>query len=166
MDSHMDSAIDAAAAVSSQQQLQMLLEHNPQLLSATRADGWSALHLAAFTGSPASVLLLLERGASTELRSENATANTPLHAAIAGAMDLLTITALLDAESDVNATGGEDVTPLHLAAARGSRQVADHLLARGADPRARMKDGSMPFHLAAARGHESLALWLEGHAAP
>ncbi len=162
----LDALVDAAADVTSAPALDALLDTHPELLRAFRQDGWSALHLAAFYARPHTVVLLLARGADTALRSTNATANTPLHAAIAGTIHHDVIRELLDGGSDVNATGGHDVTPLHLAAARGDRVVTDLLLARGADPRARMDDGSMPVHMAAERGHESLTLWLEGKAAP
>lgn len=165
-DSEFEAAVSAAAEVSTAEALDALLARYPDLLTRFREDGWSALHLAAFYARPETVSLLLARGADPALVSRNATANTPLHAGIAGTIDVAVLTHLLEAGSDVNATGGHGVTPLHLAAARGDRTVADLLLARGADPRARMEDGSMPFHTAAERGHESLTLWLEGHAAP
>ena len=159
-------AAGTAAASGDVGALSALSDAHGDAIHMHRADGWTALHLAAFYGHADAVRLLLDRGAPPAALSRNSTGNTALHAAIAGSMDGAVIAALLEGGSDVNAIGANDITPLHLAAARGDRGVADLLMARGADPRARMEDGSMPFHLAEARGHGSLAMWLEGHAAP
>ena len=72
----------------------------------------------------------------------------PLHAAIAGECDAAVIDALVDAGVDYDRVAGHGVTPLHLAAVRGSRGIADRLLERGANPRARMENEFMPWHLA------------------
>lgn len=130
------------------------------------SEGWSLLHLAAYYGHAALVKLLLVHGADAFTRSANSTANTPLHAAIAGAADAACVKLLLAGGAGINATGAQDVTPLHLAASRNDRALCELLLALGADPRARMDDGSMPHHVASERGHHELAMWLEGHAAP
>ncbi len=129
-------------------------------------EGWSLLHLAAYYGHTALVKTLLVHGADAFARSVNSTANTPLHAAIAGAADVDCVKLLLAGGAGVNATGAQDITPLHLAASRNDRALCELLLALGADPRARMEDGSMPHHVASEREHHELALWLEGHAAP
>lgn len=129
-------------------------------------EGWSLLHLAGYYGHATLVKTLLVHGADASARSANSTANTPLHAAIAGAADVDCVKLLLAGGAGVNATGAQDITPLHLAASRNDRALCELLLALGADPRARMEDGSMPHHIASDRGHHELALWLEGHAAP
>jgi ankyrin repeat protein len=129
-------------------------------------EGWSLLHLAAYYGHSALVKTLLAHGASAGTRSTNSTANMPLHAAIAGAADHACVKLLLAGGAGIHATGGHDVTPLHLAASRNDRALCELLLALGADPRARMEGGSMPHQVAHDRGHVELGLWLEGHAAP
>lgn len=159
-------ALGAAAAAGETPALHALLRANADVVNHHRSDGWTALHLASYYGHLACVQLLLERGAHTEVRSDNATRNMPLHAAIAGECNAAVITALLDAGADYNRAAGHGVSPLHLAAARGSREIADLLIARGADPRARMDNESMPWHLADERGHGELARRLEGFAAP
>lgn len=132
----------------------------------TNEDGWTPLHLAAYYGHAGCVLVLLAHGADPRVKSTNATANTALHAAIAGAESPLVVLALLEGGANPHATGTQDYTPLHVAAARGNRALADLLLQHGADPRARLEDGSMPHHLATDRGHATLGMYLEGHAAP
>jgi uncharacterized protein len=129
-------------------------------------EGWSLLHLAAYYGHSDLVKTLLVHGADASARSANSTANTPLHAAIAGAADADCVKLLLAGGTGINATGAQDITPLHLAASRNDRALCELLMALGADPRVRMEDGSMPHHIASNRGHHELALWLEGHAAP
>jgi uncharacterized protein len=45
-------------------------------------------------------------------------------------------------------------TPLHSAAARGSREMVERLLAAGADPRRKTKEGKTAADLARHYGHE------------
>ena len=132
------------------------LQADPDRCTAYSADGWTALHLAAYFGHAAAVRLLLERGADVHARSTNDTANTPLHAALAGAREAATVGLLLDHGADVNAPAGAGVTPLHLAAARGDLALIDRLLAQGAVPTP-MEGGATPADLAAERGHPEAA---------
>lgn len=124
------------------------------------ADGWTPLHLAAFHGDAETVTLLLAQGADPLARSRNAMANTPLHAALAGAESELVVRALLAGGGSAVLAAASGVTPLHLAAARGNRALAELLLAHGADARAAMDDGKRPHEIAAERGHADVADWL------
>jgi len=146
--------------------LEQALTADATVVQHVTAEGWSLLHLAAYYGHPALVKTLLVYGADAFMRSANNTANTPLHAAIAGAANASCVKLLLAGGAGINATAEQDITPLHLAASRNDRALCELLLALGADPRARMEDGSMPHHVASEREHHELALWLEGHAAP
>lgn len=56
-------------------------------------------------------------------------------------------------------------TPLHFAADHGHRQAAELLLAHGADPGARDKNGDTPLDRAEAMGHPQLVALLRGRAA-
>ncbi len=56
-----------------------------------------------------------------------------------------------------NASG---LTPLHSAVSRGRQEVAEFLVARGADVRARDNNGWTPLHWAAIHGHMGVAEWL------
>ena len=118
------------------------LQADPDLGTAYSADGWTALHLAAYFGHAAAVRLLLERGADVHARSANDTANTPLHAALAGAREAATVGLLLDHGADVNA--------------RGDLALIDRLVAQGAVPTP-MEGGATPADLAAERGHPEAA---------
>jgi ankyrin repeat protein len=129
------------------------------------ADGWTPLHLAAFHGRAEEVTTLLAQGADPLARSRNAMANTPLHAALAGAEHDRVVRALLARGASAALAAASGVTPLHLAAARGNRALAELLLAHGADPRAAMDDGAQPHEIAASRGHADVAAWLAALAA-
>jgi len=146
--------------------LEHALSADRSVVQHVTAEGWTLLHLAAYYGHAPLVKTLLVHGAEAMVRSDNSTANTPLHAAIAGADDASCVKLLLAGGADVSATADQGVTPLHLAASRDDRALCELLLALGADARARTEDGSMPHHVASDRGHERLGLWLEGHAAP
>ncbi|MES3034410.1 MAG: ankyrin repeat domain-containing protein [Gemmatimonadota bacterium] len=131
-------------------------EH-PDDLQVYSPDGWTALHLAGYFGFAAVTVYLLRAGASHAARSTNAQGNTPLHAAIAGRRELPVITALLSAGSDATAVDAQGYTPLHLAASRGDVAVSELLMACGADPAVRTRDGKLAGDLAREHGHPDLA---------
>ncbi len=61
------------------------------------------------------------------------------------------------AGTDVNAHGGKyDGTPLHEAAAQGHKEVAELLIAKGADVNVKDDDGSTPLHKAAGLGRKEI----------
>jgi uncharacterized protein len=149
-----------AAVVGRAERLDELLSAEPELVRARTPDGWTALHLAAFFGPPNCVERLLAHGADLSALSENAQANTPLHAALAGRGDPAVVDLLLGAGADVNATAAQGVTPLHVAAARGNLELIQRLLARGANISASMADGTTPAAMAQARNHPEAAALL------
>ncbi len=57
-------------------------------------------------------------------------------------------------QGDVNEDG---FTPLHRAAQEGHKELAELLLAKGADVNAKTTDGATPLHRAAHYGHQQLA---------
>jgi ankyrin repeat protein len=153
-------AMGSAAAAGDVPALSALVEKHSTLVNKRRTDGWTALHLAGFFGHVDAMRYLLAHGAHTEVRSDNPTSNMPLHAAIAGAASAEAVALLLDAGADANSVAGHGVTPLHLAGARGTREIADQLLAHDADLAARMDDGTLASDLAAAREHPEVAAYL------
>jgi ankyrin repeat protein len=157
---HANLDVFEAAVVGRTERLDELLSGDPALVRARTSDGWTALHLAAFFGPPVSTERLLAHGAEVGRVSDNAQANTPLHAALAGRGDPVVIELLLAAGADVKAKAAQGVTPLHVAAARGDAEFVRKLLAQGADPTVSMADGTTPAAMADARGHPEVAALL------
>ena len=129
-------------------------------------DGWTPLHLAAYTGHMAAARALVSGGAPVDAVSTNATKNTPLCAALAGSGDHEIVLLLLEAGADPNFRAALGVTPLHLAASRGAEPLVQRLLERGADRTARMDDGTTPAGIATTRGHAATAALLETRSTP
>lgn len=78
----------------------------------------------------------------------------------AGAGDVEMVKALLRVDPGLannKDTSQMDITPLHMAAFKGSKQVAELLLLKKADINAKARDGSTPLHLAALGGHKDIA---------
>lgn len=150
-----------AAACNDARRLAGLLVADPALIAAHSVDGWTPLHLAAFLGARESVLLLLGLGAPIDTLSQNPMANTPMHAAIAGAAGESLAPLLIALGADVHRIGGSGVSPLHLAASRGFEPLCRLLLARGVDRAARTEDGKSAAAIARERGHLGTAAALE-----
>jgi uncharacterized protein len=138
-----DSILDAnpsldvfdAAAVGRTRGLEELLDAEPELAAAWSADGFTALHLAAFFGQEDAAKLLLERGAAPDIVARNATiVVTPLHSAAAGAHSGI-VKLLLAAGADPNARQPDGFTALDAAQQNGDDESAEALLAAGATPR-------------------------------
>lgn len=146
-----------AAALGRAELVRESVEARPETVSAIGADGWTALHLAAFFGHRRVTAVLLELGADPAVISANPTRNTPLHAAIAGRRESGVIDALLEAGSPVDVASEGGYTPLHLAASRGERELADRLVALGASAAAESAEGKAPADIAEEYGHAELA---------
>ena len=114
------------------------------------ADGFTALHIAAFARNADATRALLSAGADPNLVATASFAQvTPLGtAATFGAADVAAI--LLDAGADTEATADHGHTPLHAAAANDDRVLVELLLAHEADPGAHNAEGKTPADLAAS----------------
>jgi hypothetical protein len=161
-----------AAAIGDKLRLRVILDveaedhHEPEegetgAAQAYSGDGWTALHLAAAFGTPAAVALLVEHGASVDAVSANAQRNQPLHAAMALGRNPETIRSLLEHGAPVNATQAGGFTPIYSAAAANRRDLAELLLAHGANPGWKNEQGKTPAEFARERGHGEMADWLE-----
>jgi ankyrin repeat protein len=146
-----------AAALGDVAALRTALEEDDDARVRRSSDGWTPLHLAAFFGRDEAAALLIDHGAPINGHATNATRNTPLHAALAGAVSATLVRRLVMAGASVTARDAHGATPLHLAASRGADPLCDLLLARGADVHARMADGTTPAQMAANRGFPALA---------
>jgi uncharacterized protein len=124
-----------AAAVGRTRGLAELLDAEPGLATAWSADGFTALHLAAFFGQEDAAKLLLERGAEANVVSRNPTIVVmPLHSAAAGAHPGI-VKLLLAAGADPNARQPDGFTALDAARQNGDDESAEALLAAGANAR-------------------------------
>jgi ankyrin repeat protein len=79
--------------------------------------------------------------------------------------DLGMATLLLDHGADGNARGHSGETALHMAAARGYREMTELLLERGADVESRDQAGESPLNEAAAHGYAVIVGLLLAHGA-
>lgn len=149
-----------AAAVGDEARLQQILAADPAEAQSIAGDGWTALHLAAAFGTPAAVAVLLAHGARVDAVSDNAQQNQPLHAAVALGRNPSTVTLLLEHGADVNARQTGGFTPLFSAAAANRRDLAELLLAHGAQPGLTSDQGRTAADFARERGHAELADWL------
>lgn len=145
-----------AATIDKEARVKDLLDGDAALAKAYSEDGFTALHFAAYYGSPAVARLLIERGADIHATTRNVLANMPLHAAAAGRnIDICRM--LLDAGADVNARQQGGYAPLHAPAQRGDRDLMALLLERGADAGATTDDGQTPADVARAQGNIEIA---------
>jgi uncharacterized protein len=122
------------AAALGDARLEKLLGEDPEGARTWSPDGFTALHYAAFFGSPEAVRALVAAGADLEARSTNqefAPEATPLHSAVAaGRME--NAQALLEAGADPNARQHGGFTPLMEAEQRGDLDLAELLIKHGA----------------------------------
>ncbi len=122
----------AAAVCTSGLMCSLLLESSlGSSLMMQNCGGWTALHVAAFTGNQAVLrLLLAQKG--VDLSMTDAEGATPLHAAV-GAGQLECARVLVTRGANVNAKAGSGDTPLHFAARMGHSAIAAMLVKMGAD---------------------------------
>lgn len=121
--------------------VQALLDQNASLVNVRAESGETPILIAVYHGAAEVVELLLARGAELNI----------FEAAAVG--DVRQVREWLDAQPDlVNAYSLDGWTPLHLAAFFGHAEVAELLLARGADTLAWSRNGlnNMPLHAAIA----------------
>jgi ankyrin repeat protein len=150
-----DLDIFEASAVGRIDRVRGAIDDDPDWVTRLSADGFSALHLAAFFGKPEVARTLLDAGASVDTYTTNDFANQPLHAAAAG-RHLEVCRLLLAAGADVNAAQHGGYTPLHEAAQHGDVEIVELFLSAGADPSRPVPEGT-PADLAEAAGHPDVA---------
>jgi len=132
------------------------LDEDPSRAVAWSADGFTALHFAAFFGKAEAARTLIDAGAMVDAVSGNEMRVQPLHSAAAGRHHEV-CRLLIASGADVNATQGHDFTPLHAAAQHGDDELVELFLSAGADPAARTDAGDTPADTAEAAGHVDVA---------
>jgi len=142
-----------AAAYGSVEAVRVLVAAGADV-KASSGGGLTALHLAA--DDPAKTRLLLDAGADVNAVSQ--LGRTPLLVAASVSVGADVVRQLLAKDADVNVADTSGVTPLIAAANADNREVADILLARGADVHARAKTGQPSTALMAAAINGNVAL--------
>lgn len=129
-----DSELDVfhAAAFARNERLREILSADPDAARAWSPDGFTALHLAAFSNAEQAARLLVDAGADLEARSrhETITGVRPLNtAAFARAHAVARI--LLEAGADPDGEGEPGATPMLAARAEGDAEMERLLLEHG-----------------------------------
>jgi len=138
-----------------------LVGWDPRAVLSRSEDGFTALHLAAYFGHPATVRVLLEEDADVEDVAENPTQVRALHSGVAG-RSIEVVEALLDAGAELEARQQNGFTPLMGAAAGGVTEIVERLLAAGAEVNARNDAGKNALDFAREHGHAHLEEMLGG----
>jgi phosphohistidine phosphatase SixA len=147
-----------ACGVGDAAEVERQLRAQPKVAGSAQAQGWTALHYAAFSGNATTVALVLAASPDigVNVRGRNRFRNTPLMAAVlAGQHD--TARLLLERGADALVRQAEGYSPLHEAALLGRRDLVDLLLAHGAEINVRANDGRTPLTEALRGGHRELA---------
>lgn len=145
-----------AAALGYLDRLRARLDDDPAAVAAMSADGYTALHFAAFFAKPEAARTLIDAGAPVDVIAANEMRVQPLHSAAAG-HNVEVCRLLLAAGAEVDARQAGGFTPLHAAAQNGDPEMVELFLSAGADPTMAVTDGGTPADLAEAAGHADVA---------
>jgi len=148
-----------ACGVGRAPEVKRCLEKDPKLATSWNDLGWSALHMAAFSGDVETGRLLLENGAAVEARAKTKFRNSPLQVALlVGHLDMAKL--LITHGADVLARQAKGFAPIHEAAFLGRQDLVDLLLESGAEINSRTDDGRTAVTEAERRKHPELAAYL------
>jgi ankyrin repeat protein len=153
-----------AAALGYLDRLRDRLDDDPTRVGELSADGFTALHFAAFFAKPEAARILIEAGAPVDVVAANDMRVQPLHSAAAGHQPEI-CRLLLAAGADVDARQAGGFTPLHEAAQNGDPEMVELFLSAGADPSLAADDGKTAADLAEAAAHPDVATRLRTVAA-
>jgi ankyrin repeat protein len=128
--------------------VRLMLEYIPEGASVDPLDekGFSPLAAAVFSGSSATVIVLLHAGADPNLKIVDHGSVLHLTARL-GSTDVISL--LVSAGARLEIRDSEERTPLHEAAKWGHSKALNELLKAGADANARDSHGDTPLHYAA-----------------
>ena len=142
----------AVACVCGREEFAKYLLEEGAAFSLPNHKGATPLHLASRGGHLKVVELLLKAGALAVMhRKDTHGATAFMEAVLMG--HLSTMRVLRNHGAYVNDQRNDGVTPLHLAAERGDRDVVSFLCQEGSEPDARNDLGETPLFAAASEGH-------------
>ncbi len=129
-----------------------LLGKYPSIINANASWTETAVQAAAQTGQVEIVNYLMDYGADYDICT----------AAMLGSLDCLD-EFLKEDPNLVNACGAHGIPLLYFPVIHAHNEVAEYLLAHGADPNAASPDGITPLHAAIMFNQPTMALWLLDH---
>lgn len=154
---HLDElTIHEAAAAAQLEQVQAMIENQPQLVDVVSDHGFTPLGLATHFGNEAVVRYLLAKHADPNVQSQNGYNVYPLHAAISANFDGIA-KMLIEAGAEVNVLQASRISPLHFAAQNGNIDLIILLLENGARIEIKNDLGKTASDLAAEKGHTEIA---------
>ena len=150
-----DLDIFEATAADKPEKVSEILKRDPDAAKRWSADGFTALHFAAFFNRPEIAEILLKCKAEPSAVAKNPMKVTPLHSAAAAHSGRI-VRLLLENGAAPNARQEGGWTPLHEAAQIGDMEMVKSLLDHGSDPHAKNDDGSTPADMAQAKGYADI----------
>jgi ankyrin repeat protein len=159
LNAHSNLDIFEATAAGKAEKVSEILSGDPDSAKRWSADGFTALHFAAFFNRAEIARDLIRHGADVAAVARNPMKVMPLHsAAAAHSGEIVRLLLENGAPPSVPQEGGW--VPLHEAAQIGDKEMVAALLEHGADPQFRNKDGRTPLDMAQAKGHEQIVRML------
>jgi ankyrin repeat protein len=150
-----DPDIFEATAAGRADKVSEILQNNPAAAKRWSADGFTALHFAAFFARADIARDLIRHGADVAAVANNPRKVTPLHsAAAAHSSEIVRILVENGAPTNARQEGGW--IALHEAAQIGDKEMVKVLLEYGSDPQARSDDGRTPVQMAEAKGNQEI----------
>ena len=123
-----------AAALGRADRVRELVTADPSLTHAFAEDGFTALHLATFLGTPDTSAVLIAAGADVDVSSRNPMGVRPVNSAAAGRHPVDHLRLLLEAGADPNGTQSSGHTALDEARIREDAEMIALLEAAGGRP--------------------------------
>ncbi len=155
LSTNLDLDIFEATAAGRADKVSEILQNDPSAAKRWSADGFTALHFAAFFARPDIARDLIRHGADVAAVANNPMKVTPLHSA-AAAHNGEIVRILVENGAPANARQEGGWTALHEAAQIGDKEMVKVLLEYGCDPQTRSDDGRTPAQMAEAIGNRDI----------